>query len=94
MKRTEIIAVGSELLLGEITNTNARYLSEQLSKYGLSVLYHVVVGDNRERLKATLEEAKARSEFVIVTGGLGPTADDITKTMLADVLDRPLVRDE
>ncbi|MFK3987093.1 MULTISPECIES: competence/damage-inducible protein A [Exiguobacterium] len=94
MKRTEIIAVGSELLLGEITNTNARYLSEQLSKYGLSVLYHVVVGDNRERLKATLEEAKARSELVIVTGGLGPTADDITKTMLADVLDRPLVRDE
>ncbi|WP_214707597.1 MULTISPECIES: competence/damage-inducible protein A [unclassified Exiguobacterium] len=94
MKRTEIIAVGSELLLGEITNTNARYLSEQLSKYGLSVLYHVVVGDNRERLKATLEEAKARSELVIVTGGLGPTADDITKTTLADVLGRPLVRDE
>lgn len=94
MKRTEIIAVGSELLLGEITNTNARYLSEQLSKYGLSVLYHVVVGDNRERLKATLEEAKSRSELVIVTGGLGPTADDITKTTLADVLGRPLVRDE
>lgn len=94
MKRTEIIAVGSELLLGEITNTNARYLSEQLSKYGLSVLYHVVVGDNEERLRATLEQARARSEFIIVTGGLGPTADDITKTTLSDVLGRPLIRDE
>lgn len=94
MKRTEIIAVGSELLLGEITNTNARYLSEQLSKYGLSVLYHVVVGDNQERLRATLEQARSRSEFVIVTGGLGPTADDITKTTLAEVLGRPLIRDE
>ena len=94
MKRTEIIAVGSELLLGEITNTNARYLSEQLSKYGLSVLYHVVVGDNVERLKATFEQAQSRSELVIVTGGLGPTADDITKTTLADVLDRTIMRDE
>lgn len=94
MKRTEIIAVGSELLLGEITNTNARYLSEQLSKYGLSVLYHVVVGDNQERLRATLEQARSRSEFVIVTGGLGPTADDITKTTLAEVLGRPLIHDE
>lgn len=94
MKRTEIIAVGSELLLGEITNTNARYLSEQLSKYGLSVLYHVVVGDNVARLKETFEQAKRRSEFVIVTGGLGPTNDDITKQVLADLLGRPLVRDE
>ncbi|WP_070327129.1 competence/damage-inducible protein A [Exiguobacterium aurantiacum] len=94
MKRTEIIAVGSELLLGEISNTNARYLSEQLSKYGLSVLYHVVVGDNFERLRETFEQAKRRSELVIVTGGLGPTNDDITKQVLADLLGRPLVRDE
>ncbi|TCI47585.1 MULTISPECIES: competence/damage-inducible protein A [unclassified Exiguobacterium] len=94
MKRTEIIAVGSELLLGEISNTNARYLSEQLSKYGLSVLYHVVVGDNFDRLRETFEQAKRRSELVIVTGGLGPTNDDITKQVLADLLDRPLVRDE
>ncbi|TCI39723.1 MULTISPECIES: competence/damage-inducible protein A [unclassified Exiguobacterium] len=94
MKRTEIIAVGSELLLGEISNTNARYLSEQLSKYGLSVLYHVVVGDNFDRLRETFEQAKRRSELVIVTGGLGPTNDDITKQVLADLLGRPLVRDE
>lgn len=94
MKQTEIIAVGSELLLGEITNTNARYLSEQLSKYGVPVLYHVVVGDNIKRLKKTFEEAKRRSELVIVTGGLGPTADDITKTVLSEVLERPIVRDE
>ncbi|TCI25166.1 MULTISPECIES: competence/damage-inducible protein A [unclassified Exiguobacterium] len=94
MKRTEIIAVGSELLLGEISNTNARYLSEQLSKYGLSVLYHVVVGDNFDRLRETFEQANRRSELVIVTGGLGPTNDDITKQVLADLLGRPLVRDE
>lgn len=93
MKRTEIIAVGSELLLGEIVNTNAQYLSQQLSKYGFHVLYHVVVGDNVERLKETFERARARSEFVIVTGGLGPTVDDLTKPVLADVLGRKLVHD-
>ncbi|MCT4782156.1 MULTISPECIES: competence/damage-inducible protein A [Exiguobacterium] len=94
MQRTEIIAVGSELLLGEITNTNARYISLQLSKYGIPVLYHVVVGDNVSRLKETFAKAKERSDFVIVTGGLGPTKDDITKTILADLLDRRILRDE
>ncbi|STO07975.1 competence/damage-inducible protein A [Exiguobacterium aurantiacum] len=93
MQRTEIIAVGSELLLGEITNTNARYLSLQLSKYGLPVMYHIVVGDNPSRLEETFATARRRSDLVIVTGGLGPTNDDITKTVLAELLDRPLVRD-
>ena len=94
MKRAEIIAVGSELLLGEIVNTNASYISEQLSKYGVPVLYHQVVGDNAVRMRETFEIARRRSDFVIVTGGLGPTADDVTKTVLSDLLDRPIVRDE
>ncbi|MCT4786280.1 competence/damage-inducible protein A [Exiguobacterium aestuarii] len=94
MKRAEIIAVGSELLLGEIVNTNASYISEQLSKYGVSVLYHQVVGDNAERMRETFEMARRRSDLVIVTGGLGPTADDVTKTVLSDLLERPIVRDE
>lgn len=94
MQRTEIIAVGSELLLGEITNTNARYISLQLSKHGIPVLYHVVVGDNAARLKETFAKARERSDFVIVTGGLGPTNDDITKTVLADLLGRRITRDE
>ncbi|WP_214824015.1 competence/damage-inducible protein A [Exiguobacterium algae] len=94
MKRTEIIAVGTELLLGEIVNTNASYISEQLSRYGVPVLYHSVVGDNAGRMKEAFELANRRSELVIVTGGLGPTADDVTKTVLAELLDRPIVRDE
>lgn len=94
MKRAEIIAVGSELLLGEIVNTNASYISEQLSKYGVSVLYHQVVGDNAERMRETFDIARRRSDLVIVTGGLGPTADDVTKTVLSDLLERPIVRDE
>ncbi|WP_215145230.1 competence/damage-inducible protein A [Exiguobacterium qingdaonense] len=94
MKRAEIIAVGSELLLGEIVNTNASYISEQLSKYGVSVLYHQVVGDNAIRMRETFEIARRRSDLVIVTGGLGPTADDVTKTVLSDLLERPIVRDE
>ncbi|WP_214777420.1 competence/damage-inducible protein A [Exiguobacterium sp. s22] len=93
MKRAEIIAVGSELLLGEIVNTNASYISEQLSKYGVPVLYHQVVGDNAARMKEIFETARRRSDFVIVTGGLGPTADDVTKTVLSDLLERPIVRD-
>lgn len=94
MKRAEIIAVGSELLLGEVVNTNASYISEQLSRYGVPVLYHQVVGDNAIRMRETFEIARRRSDFVIVTGGLGPTADDVTKTVLSDLLDRPIVRDE
>ncbi|WP_034771020.1 competence/damage-inducible protein A [Exiguobacterium marinum] len=94
MKRAEIIAVGSELLLGEIINTNASYISEQLSKYGVPVLYHQVVGDNAARMRETFEIARRRSDLVIVTGGLGPTADDVTKEVLSELLERPIVRDE
>ena len=94
MQKAEIIAVGSELLLGEVTNTNARYLSEQLSTHGIPVFYHTVVGDNPKRMADTFALAKSRSDFVIVTGGLGPAADDVTKSVLSEVLGRPIVRDE
>lgn len=80
---TEIISVGTELLLGHVTNTDARDVSEELSKIGLNVRYHTVVGDNPERLRACMELAKSRADVIITTGGLGPTCDDLTKQILA-----------
>ena len=82
----EIIAVGTELLLGNITNTNARFLSEQLASAGVNVLYHTVVGDNPNRLKDTFNNALIRANLVILTGGLGPTPDDLTKETVFDAL--------
>jgi nicotinamide-nucleotide amidase len=79
----EIIAVGSELLLGQITNTNARFLSAQLAAIGVNVYHHTVVGDNPDRLKHALEIAEERSNLIIFTGGLGPTKDDLTKETIA-----------
>ena len=76
---TEIISVGTELLLGHITNTDARDVSEQLAKIGINVLYHTVVGDNPGRLAKCIEIAKQRADIIITTGGLGPTCDDLTK---------------
>ncbi|MFC4617413.1 competence/damage-inducible protein A [Camelliibacillus cellulosilyticus] len=89
----EIIAVGSELLLGQIANTNAQYISEQLATLGMNVFYHTVVGDNPERLKKVLEIADSRSELIILTGGLGPTKDDLTKDVVAGHVARKLVID-
>ena len=88
---TEIISVGTELLLGHITNTDARDISELLSKIGVNVRYHTVVGDNPRRLAACVEVAKARADVIITTGGLGPTCDDLTKQILAESFDLPLV---
>lgn len=90
----EIIAVGSELLLGQITNTNARFLSEQLANIGVNVFYHTVVGDNPNRLKKALEVAETRANLIIFTGGLGPTKDDLTKETIATHLSKKLVYDE
>ncbi len=81
---TEIISVGTELLLGHITNTDARDVSEMLSRIGINVKYHTVVGDNPERLRACVEIAKERADIIITTGGLGPTCDDLTKMILAE----------
>lgn len=90
----EIICVGTELLLGDILNTNAQYLSRKLADIGVSVYFQTVVGDNEERLLKTLELAKSRSEVIILTGGLGPTSDDITKETVAESLNLNLNKDE
>lgn len=82
----EIIAVGTELLLGNIVNTNAQFLSEELSNLGINVYYQTVVGDNRERLEKTISEALKRADLLILTGGLGPTDDDLTKETTAHLL--------
>jgi nicotinamide-nucleotide amidase len=87
----EIIAVGSELLLGQIANTNAQFLSKHLADLGINVYYHVVVGDNQKRLEQTIKQAQERSDLVLFTGGLGPTKDDLTKETIAGVLNEKLV---
>ncbi len=90
----ELIAVGTELLLGNIVNTNAAYLAQQCAGLGLSCFYQTVVGDNEERLAHTLETALDRSDIVIMSGGLGPTQDDLTKETAAKVLGKELYMDE
>ncbi len=90
----EIIAVGTEILLGNIVNTNSCYLSRQLAELGYNVYYHTTVGDNPERLLKALSTAHKRSDIIILTGGLGPTDDDITKDVVARHLQGKLVKDE
>ena len=90
----EILAVGTELLMGQIVNTNAQYITKRLNDVGVNVYYHSVVGDNPNRLKECLLLALSRADVVITTGGLGPTKDDITKETIADILGMKLVRHE
>lgn len=92
--KAEILAVGTELLMGQIVNTNAQYLSSKLPDVGVSVLYHSVVGDNPQRLKESLELALKRCDVVITTGGLGPTQDDLTKETISQVCGKKLVLHE
>lgn len=89
----ELICVGTELLLGNIVNTNAAYLAEKCAGLGLSCYYQSVVGDNEQRLRETLQMAVGRSDVVILSGGLGPTEDDLTKEVASAVLGRELVED-
>lgn len=86
----EIVAVGTELLMGQIANTDAQFLSRQLSELGINVYAHSVVGDNAERLRNTLTIALGRADIIITTGGLGPTMDDLTKETIADYWQMPL----
>ena len=79
---TEILSVGTELLLGHVANTDARDISELLSQIGINVLYHTVVGDNPKRIERCVDIARSRADIIITTGGLGPTCDDITKQTL------------
>ena len=90
----EIIAVGTELLLGNVTNTNARDISEMLSEIGINVYYHTVVGDNPGRLRDAVALARGRADIIVTTGGLGPTYDDLTKQTLAECFGKTLVMDE
>ena len=77
--KAEIIAVGSELLLGNVANTDARYVSEKIASAGVDVLYHTAVGDNPRRLRQVTDIARSRCDLLIFIGGLGPTYDDLTK---------------
>ena len=92
--KAEILAVGTELLMGQISNTNAQYISSKLPDVGIGVYYHSVVGDNPNRLKESLKTALERCDVVITTGGLGPTQDDLTKETIAGVFGKKLVLHE
>ncbi len=90
----EIISVGTELLMGQILNTNTRYLSCRMADFGINMYYHVTVGDNPIRLRECIENAFFRSDIVLFTGGLGPTEDDLTKETVADYFGLELVMNE
>lgn len=90
----EIIAVGTEILLGQISNTNATYLSEKLASLGINVYWQTVVGDNRQRLAEAVRLAESRSDLIVTIGGLGPTEDDLTKEVVAKHLNQPLVTNQ
>ena len=90
----EIIAVGTEILLGQIVDTNTRLVGQVLADLGIDVYYQTVVGDNEVRMKAAIDLAAKRSDLVILTGGLGPTKDDLTKQVVAAYLGKQLVEDE
>ncbi|WP_348921213.1 competence/damage-inducible protein A [Enterococcus rotai] len=92
--KAEIIAVGTELLLGQVVNTNATFLSQELADLGIEVYYHTVVGDNPQRLEQLLVEAEERSDLIVLCGGLGPTDDDLTKDTVAAHIHHSLVQDE
>ena len=87
----EIICVGTELLLGDILNSNSQYLAQQLAQLGIPHYYQTVVGDNPERLKQVIEIAISRAQILIFTGGLGPTPDDLTWETIADFFGVPLI---
>lgn len=92
--KISIIAVGSELLLGQIANTNGQYLSKLFNSVGKSVVEHTVIGDNPERLEYVIRKGLTRFDMLVLTGGLGPTKDDLTKHTVANVLGKDLVIDE
>ena len=91
VKIAEIFCIGTEVLIGDIANTNAMYIAKRLSEHGINVYYHTVCGDNEARMKACVNAALERADIVVTTGGLGPTYDDITKEILAGALGIPLV---
>jgi nicotinamide-nucleotide amidase len=91
MKIAELISVGTELLLGDILNTNSQYLAQQLAQLGIAHYYQSTVGDNPDRLQTTIEQAASRANLIIFTGGLGPTPDDLTTETIAQTFNVPLI---
>ena len=94
IKNAEILCVGTELLLGEVINTNAAYISRELARLGISVYHTAVVGDNPTRLSDAVKVALENADLLVLSGGLGPTYDDLTKETVADALGLPMIRDE
>ena len=92
--KAEIITIGTELLLGQIVDTNSRWLAERLAEIGIDLYYKTTVGDNAERVKSAVQQSISRADLVITTGGLGPTQDDITREVVADALGRNLVKNK
>ena len=93
MANAEIVAIGSELLLGQIVDTNSAWIAQRLTDIGVNLFYKTIVGDNPRRMKEVLSRALDRSDIVITSGGLGPTQDDLTREVVAEVTGRKLVRD-
>ena len=94
MSRAEILAVGTELLLGQVLDTNSQFISDELARLGIDCYYHTTVGDNKRRVGNCLKTALSRSEIVITSGGLGPTPDDLTMECIAEVMGAEMVMDE
>src|SRR5512147_3329819 len=86
----ELLTIGTELLLGQIVDTNAAWMAQRLAEAGIDVFYKTTVGDNWGRIEAAIRLAMSRADVIIMTGGLGPTEDDLTRDVLAAVLNRPL----
>ncbi len=94
MATAEILSIGTELLLGQIVDTNAQFIASELAKLGINCYFRTTVGDNKERIKDAFLSALKRADIVITTGGLGPTADDLTTECIADLFEVPLYFDE
>lgn len=92
--QAEIIAVGTEILLGQVADTNSAFIAQELASAGIEVYYHSLVGDNADRLTALVTQARSRSDLVVISGGLGPTKDDLTKQTVAQLLGVKLVQDD
>jgi nicotinamide-nucleotide amidase len=90
----EILAVGTEILLGDIVNTDAAFIAREIASLGFASYHQTVVGDNPERLREAVNNALSRADIVIMTGGLGPTCDDITKIAAAEAFGRKMIFDE
>ena len=90
MANTEIVSIGSELLLGQIVDTNAAWMAQRLTSVGVNLFHKTIVGDNHERMEAVIAQALDRSDVVITGGGIGPTEDDITRDVIAKVTGRKL----